>query len=61
MFDGIKAGEFLKFGPLMRKFIDQGRVGGEIYDGQWVNVGTMRQLEELNAPYAATGTGTGRP
>jgi MurNAc alpha-1-phosphate uridylyltransferase len=34
----------------MRKFIDQGRVGGEIYDGQWVNVGTVRQLEELNAP-----------
>ena len=52
MFDGIKAGEFLKFGPLMRKFIDQGRVGGEIYDGQWINVGTVRQLEELNAPYA---------
>jgi MurNAc alpha-1-phosphate uridylyltransferase len=50
MIDGIKAGEFLKFAPLMRKFIDQGRVGGEIYDGQWVNVGTVRQLEELNAP-----------
>jgi N-acetyl-alpha-D-muramate 1-phosphate uridylyltransferase len=52
MFDGIKAGEFLKFGPLMRKFIEQGRVGGEIYRGEWVNVGTMRQLEELNAPLA---------
>jgi MurNAc alpha-1-phosphate uridylyltransferase len=55
MFDGIKAGEFLKFGPLMRKFIDQGRVGGEIYDGQWVNVGTVQQLEELNAPPASLG------
>jgi len=53
MFDGIKAGEFLKFGPLMRQFIEQGRVGGEIYTGEWVNVGTMRQLEELNAPYSA--------
>lgn len=52
MFDGVKAGEFLKFGPLMRKFIEQGRVGGEIYDGEWVNVGTVRQLEELNAPYS---------
>jgi MurNAc alpha-1-phosphate uridylyltransferase len=38
----------------MRKFIDQGRVGGEIYTGEWVNVGTMRQLEELNAPYSAS-------
>ena len=52
MFDGIKAGEVSRLGPLMRKFIDQGRVGGEIYDGQWVNVGTVQQLEELNAPYA---------
>jgi MurNAc alpha-1-phosphate uridylyltransferase len=52
MFDGIKAGEFLKFGPLMRKFIEQKRVGGEIYNGPWVNVGTVRQLEELNAPMA---------
>ena len=52
MFDGIKAGEFLKFGPLMRKFIEQKRVGGELYHGPWVNVGTVEQLEELNAPMA---------
>jgi MurNAc alpha-1-phosphate uridylyltransferase len=53
MFDGIKAGEVSRLGPLMRKFIDQGRIGGEIYDGPWVNVGTVRQLEELNAPPAS--------
>jgi MurNAc alpha-1-phosphate uridylyltransferase len=52
MFDGIRAGEFVKFGPLMRKFIDIKRVGGEVYDGPWVNVGTVQQLEELNAPLA---------
>jgi MurNAc alpha-1-phosphate uridylyltransferase len=52
MFDGIKPGDFVKFGPLMRKYIDLGQVGGEIYDGQWVNVGTVQQLEELNAPLA---------
>ncbi len=52
MFDGIRAGEFLKFGPLMRQFISLGRVGGEIYEGQWVNVGTVEQLDELNAPLA---------
>ena len=52
MFDGIQPGEFVKFGPLMRKFIAQGRVGGEIYHGPWVNVGTVQQLEELNAPLA---------
>jgi MurNAc alpha-1-phosphate uridylyltransferase len=52
MFEGIQAGEFVKFGPLMRKFIDKKRVGGEVYTGQWVNVGTVEQLEELNAPLA---------
>ena len=50
MFAGIAPGEHAKFGPLMRKFIALGQVGGEIYDGQWVNVGTIEQLEELNAP-----------
>ncbi|RYF05195.1 MAG: nucleotidyltransferase family protein, partial [Oxalobacteraceae bacterium] len=53
MFEGIKPGEFAKLGPLMRKYIDLGRVGGELYDGPWVNVGTMQQLEELNAPLSA--------
>lgn len=53
MFDGIQPGEVSRLGPLMRKFIEQGRIGGEIYDGPWVNVGTVGQLEELNAPYAA--------
>jgi MurNAc alpha-1-phosphate uridylyltransferase len=37
----------------MRKFIEEKRVGGEIYHGEWVNVGTVRQLEELNAPYGS--------
>jgi MurNAc alpha-1-phosphate uridylyltransferase len=50
MFAGITPGTHAKFSPLMRKFIDLGQVGGEIYDGQWVNVGTIEQLEELNAP-----------
>jgi MurNAc alpha-1-phosphate uridylyltransferase len=42
----------------MRKFIEQGRVGGELYHGQWVNVGTVGQLEELNAPLGAARTGS---
>ena len=53
MFAGIAPGEHVRFGPLMRKFIDLGQVGGEIYEGPWVNVGTVRQLEELNAPAPA--------
>ena len=50
MFAEITPGQHAKFSPLMRKYIDLGQVGGEIYDGQWVNVGTVEQLEELNAP-----------
>jgi MurNAc alpha-1-phosphate uridylyltransferase len=52
MFAEIKPGEHARFGPLMRKFIDLGQVGGEIYTGEWVNVGTVEQLEELNTPPA---------
>jgi MurNAc alpha-1-phosphate uridylyltransferase len=47
----VQPGEFAKFGPLMRKYVGLGRIGGEVYNGQWVNVGTVGQLEELNAPY----------
>jgi len=50
MFDGVKPGDYARFGDLMRKFIDLQRVGGEIYEGPYVNVGTVAQLEELNAP-----------
>ncbi|HBI69382.1 MAG TPA: mannose-1-phosphate guanylyltransferase, partial [Massilia sp.] len=44
-FDGIAPGEVMRIGPLMRTFIEQGRIGGEIYTGPWVNVGTVEQLE----------------
>lgn len=52
MFDAIQPGEKARLGPLMREFIAQGRIGGEIYKGEWVNVGTIEQLEQLNAPLA---------
>lgn len=50
MFAGIGTNTYLRFGELMRKFIDLKRVGGEIYEGPYVNVGTVAQLDELNAP-----------
>ncbi|GAB3471215.1 nucleotidyltransferase family protein [Massilia terrae] len=53
LFADVKPGDFAKFGPLMRKYVDLGRIGGEVYHGEWVNVGTVRQLEELNAPLQA--------
>ena len=52
MFAGIKPGEKARLGTLMRDYADRGLVGGEVYKGEWVNVGTIGQLEELNAPLA---------
>ena len=52
MFAHIKPGEKERLGTLMRDYADRGRAGGEIYMGEWVNVGTIGQLEELNAPLA---------
>jgi len=53
MFDGIEPGQHAGLGKLIRAYADKGQVGGEIYEGEWVNVGTVRQLEELNAPQKA--------
>ena len=53
MFDGIAPGEHAKLGPLIRSFIDKKQVGGEVYEGDWHNVGTVEQLEQLNAPLAS--------
>lgn len=52
MFDAIVPGEHAKLGPLLREYAARGQVGGEIYRGEWINVGTVEQLEELNTPFA---------
>lgn len=52
MFADIKPGEKARLGTLMRDYADRGLVGGEVYKGEWVNVGTIGQLEQLNAPLA---------
>jgi len=49
MFASITPGQKAGLGKLLFEFADQGRIGGEIYQDEWVNVGTVRQLEELNA------------
>ena len=53
MFDRIAAGEHAKLGPLLREYADRKQVGGEVYEGEWHNVGTVQQLDLLNAPRAA--------
>ena len=36
--------------PILREFANQRRIGGEIYRGDWTDVGTVERLEQLNAP-----------
>jgi MurNAc alpha-1-phosphate uridylyltransferase len=50
MFKHITPGQRAGLGLLIREYADKGAVGGELYEGPWVNVGTVQQLEELNAP-----------
>jgi MurNAc alpha-1-phosphate uridylyltransferase len=55
MFDGIAPGQHAGLGKLIRKYADLGQVGGELYEGDWVNVGTVDQLNELNGVKATAG------
>lgn len=48
LFDGIAAGSHAKLGPLLRQHIAAGRIGGEVYEGEWHNVGTIADLDALN-------------
>ncbi|MES2151523.1 MAG: nucleotidyltransferase family protein [Pseudomonadota bacterium] len=52
MFKDIVPGAHARLGPLIRQYAELGQVGGELYAGDWVNVGTIAQLEQLNAPLA---------
>ncbi|MBR7799691.1 N-acetylmuramate alpha-1-phosphate uridylyltransferase MurU [Undibacterium fentianense] len=51
MFAGIKPGSHAKLAPILRDYADRGQLGGELYRGEWHNVGTPDQLADLNAPF----------
>ena len=55
MFDAIAPGQHAGLGKLLRVCIARGVVGGEVYHGDWTNVGTVAQLEALNPPRPAPG------
>ena len=46
-FAGCRPGPF-PLVPLMRAWIGEGRVSGELYEGAWRNIGTPAQLAELD-------------
>ena len=51
MFDAITPGEAAKLAPLLRDYAARGQVGGEVWRGDWLDVGTPERLAQLNAPY----------
>jgi MurNAc alpha-1-phosphate uridylyltransferase len=50
MFDQVKAGQSAQIAPILREYALSGRVGGELYRGDWTDVGTVERLAQLNAP-----------
>ena len=50
MFDGVKPGESAKLAPLLREYAARGQVGGDLYRGEWTDVGTPERLTQLNSP-----------
>ena len=50
MFDQITPGQSAQIAPILRQYAAKGLVGGEIYRGDWTDVGTAERLAQLNAP-----------
>ena len=50
LFDSVAAGSSAKLAPILREYANQRRIGGEVYRGDWTDVGTVERLEQLNAP-----------
>lgn len=53
LFDSVSPGETAKLAPILREFADKGKIGGEVYRGDWTDVGTVERFEQLNAPLKA--------
>jgi MurNAc alpha-1-phosphate uridylyltransferase len=56
LFDAIAPGESARLAPLLREYAARGQVGGEVYRGDWTDVGTPERLAQLNQPYQGNRT-----
>ncbi|WP_194724555.1 N-acetylmuramate alpha-1-phosphate uridylyltransferase MurU [Noviherbaspirillum malthae] len=48
IFDSIEPGQPAKLAPILRDYASRGQVGGEVYRGDWTDVGTPERLAQLN-------------
>jgi MurNAc alpha-1-phosphate uridylyltransferase len=53
LFAGSRDGIF-KLAPLIRAAAREGRVGGELHDGEWIDIGTPERLAELDRRLRST-------
>jgi MurNAc alpha-1-phosphate uridylyltransferase len=56
LFDAITPGDSARLAPLLREYAARGQVGGEVYRGDWTDVGTPERLAQLNQPYQGNRT-----
>jgi MurNAc alpha-1-phosphate uridylyltransferase len=50
IFDSIQPGQSAQIAPILREYAAGGQVGGDLYRGDWTDVGTPERLAQLNAP-----------
>ncbi len=50
MFDRVAPGQSAPIAPILRDYAARGIVGGEVFRGDWTDVGTVERLAQLNAP-----------
>jgi len=48
LFEGVPYGKSA-LAPLLREAMKEGKVTGELYEGEWLDIGTPERLERLNA------------
>lgn len=48
IFDAIQPGQSAQLAPILREHAARGQVGGEVYRGDWTDVGTPERLAKLN-------------
>lgn len=48
IFDAIEPGQSAQIAPILRDYAARGQVGGEVYRGDWTDVGTPERLAQLN-------------
>lgn len=48
IFDAVRPGESAQIAPILRDYAARGQVGGEVFRGDWTDVGTPERLAKLN-------------